>query len=77
MEHLDTILNYHRRRGAVKGKLFVLTLKGAVMTWFKGLCDNSIDSWGELCSEFTSHFTVKRKRPKTMEALNTIVQGKK
>lgn len=47
------------------------------MTWFKGLQDNSIDSWGELCSEFTSHFTVRQKRSKTMAALNIVVQDKK
>jgi hypothetical protein len=29
VEHLDTILDYHRARAAVKCKLFVLTLKGA------------------------------------------------
>jgi hypothetical protein len=29
VEHLDTILDYHRVRAAVKCKLFVLTLKDA------------------------------------------------
>jgi len=47
------------------------------MTWFKGLLDNSIDSWGELCCDFTSHFTARRKRLNTMEALNAIVQDEK
>lgn len=47
------------------------------MIWFKGLHNNSINSWGELCSEFTSHFTARRKRLKTMVALNAVVQDKK
>jgi len=47
------------------------------MTWLKGLQDNSIDSWGELCSEFISHFTTRRKCPKTMGTLNDIVEDKK
>jgi hypothetical protein len=47
------------------------------MICFKGLRDNSIDSWEELCNEFTSHFTARRKRPKTMVALNAIVLDKK
>lgn len=47
------------------------------MIWFKGLHNNSIDSLGELCSEFTSHFTARRKRSKTMVAWNAVVQDKK
>jgi len=47
------------------------------MVWFKVLRDNSIDSWEELCSEFTSHFTARRKRPETTTALNAIIQDKK
>lgn len=77
VEHLNTILDYHRVRGAIKCKLFILTLKGTVMTWFKGLRINSIGSWGELCNEFASHFTARRKRRKTMAALNYIVQDMK
>jgi hypothetical protein len=74
---MDTILDYHQARGAVKCRLFVITLKGFAMSWFKGRQDNSINSWEELCSEFTSHFTVRRKRLKTMAALNVIIQDKK
>lgn len=77
VEHLDTILYYRRARGTVKCKLFVLTLKNTITTWFKGLQDNSINSWGELCSEFTSKFTARRKWPKIMAVLTAIVQDKK
>lgn len=61
----------------VKRKLFVLTLKGSALTWFKGLEDNSINSWVELCEDFTSHFTTRLKQPKTMVALNAIIHDKK
>jgi len=71
--HLDTFLDYHQARYGVNRKLFVLTQKGVAMTWFKDLEDNSINSWKKLCGVFTSHFTTRRKQPKTMEALNTIV----
>lgn len=73
VEHLDIVLDYHQAWGAVKCKLFALTLKGATMTWFKGLEDNSINSWKELCNEFTTHFTARRKQLKTMAALNTTI----
>lgn len=47
------------------------------MTWFKGLEDNSINSWVELCEEFTSHFTARLKQPKTMVERNAIIHEKK
>ncbi|MCH81530.1 hypothetical protein A2U01_0002319 [Trifolium medium] len=43
LEHIDTILDYYQAQGPVKWKLFVLTLKGSAMTWFKGLEDDSIN----------------------------------
>jgi len=62
-------------QGAVKCKLFVTTLRGAV-TLFKNLRRNSIESWSELCYEFTTHFTASRTQPKTVASLEAIVQGK-
>ncbi|MCI47080.1 hypothetical protein A2U01_0068321, partial [Trifolium medium] len=61
VEHIDTVLDYYQARGPIKCKLFVLTLKGAAMTWFKGLEDNSIDSWEELNKAFSSHFTARKR----------------
>lgn len=55
-EHL-TMQDYHKSIRVVKGKVFVLTLKGTSMKWFKGLKDNSIRYWITLCDDFTSHFT--------------------
>ncbi|MCI92958.1 hypothetical protein A2U01_0114256, partial [Trifolium medium] len=46
------------------------------MTWFKGLKDYSIDSWRELCRAFSSHFTARKRQPKTMDSLSNIIQGK-
>jgi hypothetical protein len=63
-------------QGAVKCKLFVTTLRRGDVTWFKNLRRNSIDSWRDLCYEFTTHFTASRTQPKTMASLEAIVQGK-
>jgi hypothetical protein len=46
------------------------------MTWFKGLEDNSIDSWGELRREFSSHFIARKRQPKMVASLSNIIQGK-
>ncbi|WJX73952.1 hypothetical protein P8452_57671 [Trifolium repens] len=35
------------------------------MSWFKGLDDNSFDLWRELCRAFSSHFTARKRQPKT------------
>ncbi|MCH80822.1 hypothetical protein A2U01_0001596 [Trifolium medium] len=76
LEHIDTILDYYQAPGAIKCRLFVLTLKGPTMTWFKGLEDDSIDSWRELCRVFSSHFKARKRQPKTMASLSNIIQGK-
>jgi len=41
--------------GVVKYKLFILTVKGATMTWFKCLVDDSIDSWRTLRGIWITH----------------------
>ncbi|PNX61651.1 hypothetical protein L195_g052569 [Trifolium pratense] len=43
-EHIYIILDYLFAWGAVKCKLFVLTLKGSAIPWFKNLPERSIDS---------------------------------
>jgi len=70
-EHIKNIeagLTYRSVQGTVKWKLFV--------TWFKNLRRNSIDSWSDLCDEFTTHFTTSRMQPKMVASLKAIVQGK-
>jgi hypothetical protein len=76
LEHIDIVLDYYQARGATKCRLFVLTLRGAAMSWFKGLDDNSFDLWRELCRAFSSHFTARKRQPKTVTSLNSIIQGK-
>ncbi|MCH86816.1 hypothetical protein A2U01_0007676, partial [Trifolium medium] len=76
LKYIDTVLDYYQSQGAKKCRLFVLTLKGAAMTWFKGLEDDSIDSWRELCKAFSSHFIARKRQPKTMASLSNIVQGR-
>jgi len=63
-------------RGTVKCKLFVTTLRRGAVTWFKNLRRNSIDSWSDLCDEFTTHITASRTHTKTVASLEAIVQGK-
>ena len=46
------------------------------MTWFKNLQRIFIDSWDDLCHEFTAHFTASRTQPKTVVSLEEIVQAK-
>jgi hypothetical protein len=47
------------------------------MAWYKSLSIESIDSWRELCRQFTAHFTASRKHPKTEATLEAISQRKK
>jgi len=60
IENIEVVLTYRSVRGAVKCKLFVTTLRRGAMTWFKNLRRNSIDTWGDLCHVFTTHFTASR-----------------
>ena len=76
MEHLDTILDYHRARSAVKCKLFV-NAERCCHDLVQGTTGQIDRFMGELCSEFTSHFTVRRKRLKAMASLNVVVLNKK
>jgi hypothetical protein len=74
IENTEDVLTYRSVRGAVKCKLFVTTLRRGAMTWFKNLRRNSIDTWGDLSHEFTTHFTASRTQPKTTASLEAIVQ---
>jgi len=76
IENIEVVLTYRSVRGALKCKLFVTTLRRRSITWFKNLKRNSIDSWSDLCYQFTTHFTASRTQPKTVASLEAIVQGK-
>jgi len=76
IENIEAVLTYRSVQGAVKCKLFVTTLRRGAVTWFKNLRRNFIDSWSDLCHEFTTHFTASRTQPKTVASLEAIVQGK-
>ena len=76
IENIKAILTYRSMRGAVKCKLFITTLRRGAMTWFKNLQRIFIDSWDDLCHEFTAHFTASRTQPKTVVSLEEIVQAK-
>jgi len=55
IENIEVVLMYRSVRGA--------------MTWFKNLRINSIDTWGHLCHEFTTHFTASMTQPETVASL--------
>jgi hypothetical protein len=58
IEIIEAVLTYRSVQGAVKCKLFVTTLRRGVVTWFKNLRRTFMDSWSDLCYEFTIHFTL-------------------
>ncbi|WJX89707.1 hypothetical protein P8452_71681 [Trifolium repens] len=74
LENIVAILEWRRVRGSVKCKIFSTTLRKGALTWYKGLPPQSIDSWTEICRQFTAHFTASRKHPLTISALEAIVQ---
>jgi hypothetical protein len=74
IENIEVVLDWRRVRGAIKCKLFSTTLRKGAMIWYKGLPPQSIDSWTELCHQFTAHFTAWRKHPPTVSSLEAIVQ---
>jgi hypothetical protein len=76
IENIKAVLTYRSVRGTVKCMLFVTTLRRGAVTWFKNLRRNSIDSWSDLCNEFTTHFTASRTQPKMVASLEAIVQGR-
>jgi len=76
IENIEAVLTYRSVQGTVKCKLFVTTLQRGAVTWFKNLRRNSIDSWSDLCDEFTTHFTASRTQPKMVASLEATVQGK-
>lgn len=76
-EHVHTMFDYYHPCGIVKCKLFVLTLKGVVITWFKTLPDSCINSWKELYVSFTTQITARKQKPTTIVVLTMIYQKKK
>jgi len=76
IENIEAVLTYRSVQGVAKCKLFVTTLRQGAVTWFKNLPRNSIDSWSDLCDEFTTQFTASRTQRKTVASLEAIIQGK-
>ncbi|GAU41589.1 hypothetical protein TSUD_271980 [Trifolium subterraneum] len=75
IQSVETALDYRNLRGAIKCKLFLLSLIRGASTWWRNLPPGSIDSWEELCRMFTPHFTTSRRHPKTVANLKEIIQG--
>lgn len=74
---MDTFLDYHHAQGAIKCKIFVLTLKRVVMTWFNTLPHGYINYGKELCDSFTIQYTTRKHQPNKIAILGMIHQKKK
>ncbi|GAU48790.1 hypothetical protein TSUD_406330 [Trifolium subterraneum] len=75
IQSVETALDYRNLRGAIKCKLFSLSLIRGASTWWRNLPPDSIDSWEELCRMFTAHFTTSQRHSKTVANLKAIIQG--
>ncbi|GAU35399.1 hypothetical protein TSUD_160500 [Trifolium subterraneum] len=75
IQSVETALDYRNLRGAIKCRLFPLSLIRGASTWWRNLPPGSIDSWEDLCRMFTSHFTTSRWHSKTVANLKAIIQG--
>jgi hypothetical protein len=65
IEKIKVVLDYISVRGSIKYKFFPTTLRKGAMAWYKSLPAGSIDTWGELCGQFTAYFTASRRHLKT------------
>lgn len=61
----------------MKWKLFALALTEFAQAWYESLMDKSVDSWSDLCEDFTAPFTARKRQPTTMVVLNGVMQDKK
>jgi hypothetical protein len=53
-----------------------LHLTGAARSWLSTLSNDSIESWGELESQFTRNFRSTYKRPASLEEVKSCMQRK-
>ncbi|XP_010667003.1 uncharacterized protein LOC104884108 [Beta vulgaris subsp. vulgaris] len=60
---------------AIWCKVFLSTLTGMAQTWFKSLKPDSISSFSQLSSTFSTHFVSNRRRERTTGELLSIKQG--
>lgn len=63
VENIEAILDYHNVWGAVKCRMFATTIRNRAMLYKISLKRESIDSWKELCTQFTAYFTPSWREP--------------
>ena len=77
LDHLETFKTLMHLQG-VAGKImcraFPTTLKGLTRIWFSRLTPNSISTFKELSSQFTSHFIREHRYKKSTACLMSIRQ---
>ncbi|MCH95750.1 hypothetical protein A2U01_0016732, partial [Trifolium medium] len=76
IECINAILDFRRVNGAIRCRLFPLTLRKGAMTWYQNLAPQSITSWKDLKEQFCRHFTASRRQPKSVAILEATYQGK-
>ena len=66
MEHVSQFnqrMAVHSKNEALMCKIFPSSLGPAVMRWFNGLKEDSVDSYRQLTQAFGSRFVTKSKTP--------------
>lgn len=76
-KHLDVFLtqeNLYTNDDTIMCWVFPISLKGATLTWYKGLSSRSIDSFDTLVEHFSSQYTTSRSHRMTSVALASLWQ---
>ena len=63
------------RNEAIIYKVFSTTLIGPTLAWFRQLPEKSIDSFGNLCTQFINQYNNNSQQQKTMADLHRLVQN--
>ena len=77
LDHLETFKTLIHLQGVpdeIMCRAFPTTLKGAVRIWFSRLTPNSINTFKELSTQFTSHFIGGHRYKKSTACLISIKQ---
>ena len=74
LEIFKTLLHLQEVANEIMCRAFPTTLKGAARIWFNRLMPNSINTFKELCAQFTAHFIRGHMYKKSTVCLMSIRQ---
>jgi hypothetical protein len=63
-----------RRNEAVMANYFPIALTGTTRSWLMNLPEGTLDSWSELCHQFTANFEIAYARPGNETDLHAFQQ---